>query len=231
VSQPPATTAPPPRRSYDQYCGLARALDLVGERWTMLVVRELMLGPKRFTDLIEGLPGVGRGLLAARLGHLTDQGIVRQRLLPPPAGSKVYELTELGERLGEALLPLQQWGREFLGEPGSMRHARVEWLMIHFRRGLRPENARGVHESYELRFPGEAWHLRVDDGEFDLRRGPAKDPACVGSFDLETFALLGLGKLSVQEAIADGRFGVEGDPAAAARSLAIIGLVEPAESD
>ena len=223
MSQPVATTAPPPRRSYDQFCGLARALDVVGERWTMLVVRELMLGPKRFTDLMGGLPGVGRGLLAERLRHLTDHGVVRQRILEPPAASKVYELTERGERLGDALLPLQQWGREFLGEPDSMRHARVEWLMIHFRRGLHAEHARGVHESYEMRFPGEVWQLRVDDGELDLRRGAAKDPAVVATLDLDTFARIGLGELPVQEALADGRFRVEGDPAAIARWWAIAG--------
>lgn len=213
-------------RTYDQYCGLARALDIVGERWTPLVVRELMVGPKRFKDLLDGLPGMGRGLLAARLNHLQEHGIVRRTTLPPPAGSLVYELTGLGDELGEALLPLYAWGNNFLGKPGPNDHMRLGWYLIHFRNGLRPEHARGVHEAYEFRFPDEVRHLRVDDGELDLRQGPAPDPAVVVTLDLETFTALGMGRLSPEEALESGRFKVEGDPEAIARSARICGLIE-----
>src|SRR5581483_3423202 len=87
------------RRSYRQYCGVARALDVVGERWTLLIIRDLLLGPRRYKDLLEGLPGIGTNLLADRLKELERHGIVRRTVLPPPAGSTVYELTDLGSAL------------------------------------------------------------------------------------------------------------------------------------
>src|SRR3954453_11339680 len=102
-------------RRYGQYCSLAYALDVVGERWTLLIVRDLLLGPKRFTDLLDGLPGIGRNLLAARLRHLEAEGVVRRSVLPPPAASRVYELTEDGIELGLALAPLSRWGAKRMG--------------------------------------------------------------------------------------------------------------------
>src|SRR4051812_7250861 len=104
------------RRTYGQYCALARALDLVGGRGTLLVVRDLIMGPKRFTDLLEGLPGIGRNLLVARLRHLEAEGIVRRATLAPPAASRVYELTDEGRDLAVALGPLTRWGARRLGQ-------------------------------------------------------------------------------------------------------------------
>src|SRR2546421_12497777 len=97
-------------RSYQQFCGIARALDLAGERWALLVVRELVLGPKRFTDLRAGLPGIGSNVLAARLKELEQNGVVARRRLPPPAASAVYELTEYGRELEEVVLAFGRWG-------------------------------------------------------------------------------------------------------------------------
>ena len=96
-------------RSYGQFCGVAHALDLVGERWALLVVRELVLGPKRFTDLAAGLPGIGTNILTARLRELEQTGVVERRVLPPPAGSTVYELTPYGRELEPVLLALGRW--------------------------------------------------------------------------------------------------------------------------
>src|SRR3712207_3261653 len=101
-------------RSYDQFCGLAKALDVLGERWTLLVVRELLLGPKRYSDLLEGLPGIGTNLLAARLKALEASGLVGRRRLPPPAASNVYELTERGRALEPAIFELIRWGLDLL---------------------------------------------------------------------------------------------------------------------
>src|SRR5918995_3325809 len=98
------------KRRYDQYCALARTLDVVGERWTLLLVRELLLGPRRYKDLLAGLPGIGTNLLAERLRHLEEFGLVRRRSLPPPAGSRVYELTELGRGLESVVMELGRWG-------------------------------------------------------------------------------------------------------------------------
>jgi DNA-binding HxlR family transcriptional regulator len=105
------------RKSYDQYCPVAHALDLVGERWALLVVRELMRGPKRYTDLVEHLPGIGTNILVSRLRALEEHGIVAKRTLPPPAASRVYELTEYGRGLRTVLRELALWGARSLGPP------------------------------------------------------------------------------------------------------------------
>jgi DNA-binding HxlR family transcriptional regulator len=107
------------RKSYDQYCPVAHALDLIGERWSLLVVRELMRGPKRYTDLADHLPGIGTNILAARLRDLEAHGIVTKRRLPPPAASRVYELTEYGSALETVLRELALWGARSLGPPAG----------------------------------------------------------------------------------------------------------------
>jgi len=104
-------------KRYEQYCPMAHALDLVGDRWALLVVRELMHGPKRYTDLVEHLPGIGTNILAARLRDLEGHGVVARRTLPPPAASKVYELTDYGRELRPALRELALWGARSLGPP------------------------------------------------------------------------------------------------------------------
>lgn len=105
------------RRSYSQFCPIARALDVLGERWTLLIVRELMLGPQRYTDLRDNLPGMWSNLLAQRLRDLETEGIVRRRELPPPAARTVYELTERGRALGPALHEIARWGLPYLDAP------------------------------------------------------------------------------------------------------------------
>ena len=116
-----------PKR-YDQYCPVAHALDLVGERWTLLIVRELMHGPRRYTDLVEHLPGIGTNILAARLRDLEGCGIVARRQLPPPAASKVYELTDYGRELKAALRELALWGARSLGPPAAEDELFPGWL-------------------------------------------------------------------------------------------------------
>src|SRR6266540_2349588 len=111
-------------RRYGQTCGIAHALDLVGERWALLVVRELLLGPKRFTDLREGLPGIGANVLASRLRELESAGVVQRRTLPAPAAATVYELTEYGRELEEPLLAFGRWGAKTLSRrPGDARRS------------------------------------------------------------------------------------------------------------
>src|SRR5712692_11476763 len=97
----PTRTSPSPRRSYDQYCAVARGLDVIGDRWTLLLVRDLLLGPKRYKDLLAGLPGIGTNLLADRLHELEGAGLIERTVLPPPAGSTVYQLTEAGQARSE----------------------------------------------------------------------------------------------------------------------------------
>ena len=106
-----------PKRAYHQYCAIANALDIVGERWTLLIVRELLMGPKRFTDLVNGLPGIGTNLLAARLKEMEEAGLLDHRTLPPPSASSVYSLTELGGGLRPVIDELWSWGSKTMISP------------------------------------------------------------------------------------------------------------------
>ena len=116
-------------RSYQQYCPIAHALDIVGERWSLLVVRELMRGPQRYSDLHERLPGCGTNVLAARLKRLEEAGVVHRHRLPPPAASMVYELTEYGEGLRRVVHELARWGIRSLGPPAPDEALHPGWLI------------------------------------------------------------------------------------------------------
>ncbi len=137
-------------KPFDQYCPVAHAIGLVGERWTLLVVRELLHGPKRYTDLHEGLPGIGTNILAARLRELETHGIVSKRKLPAPAASTVYELTEYGAELEEVVYALARWGARTLGPPGPDDELYPEWGVNACSALFSPEAARGLTETYVL---------------------------------------------------------------------------------
>ena len=216
-------TQAPTRRTYDQYCPTARALDVLGQRWTLLVVRELMLGPRRFTDLREGLPGIGPNVLAERLGHLGADGLVRRVTLPPPAASTVYELTPLGEELRPAVQELTKFGMHFLGAPQPRDRFRLSWLMRSLEVMFRPDIAAGVHETYEFRLDGEVFNVRVDDGRVQVRHGAAPAPAWVVETDVATFIGLGAKFVDAREAYESGRARFRGDHEAGARSVELLG--------
>src|SRR5213079_2841307 len=133
-----------PEHRYQQFCGLARALDVAGDRWTLLIVRELVLGPRRFTDLIEGLPGVSRNLLAERLRALERDGIVTRQELPPPAARQVYELTDDGRDLAAAMAPLIAWGARRMSDRASMDTFHPRWAAIGMSVLADQQAARGV---------------------------------------------------------------------------------------
>jgi DNA-binding HxlR family transcriptional regulator len=210
------------RRSYEQACTLALTLDVVGERWTLLLIRELMLGPQRFTDLLEGLPGIGRNLLAARLRHLEDAGLVARGELPPPAASQVYELTDDGWALGPALAALGRWGVERLNRPPKRYTFRPAWAMFPLSYMANHEAARGVHETYEFRIGGDAFHLRVKDGVVEPRSGVAQNPDLVVTMDAATLRGLFMEDLDPVEGLSSGRIAVEGPPEALGRAMAIL---------
>ncbi|QLE75114.1 hypothetical protein FGW37_29040 [Streptomyces rectiverticillatus] len=210
-------------RSYDQFCPAARALDVIGGRWTLLIVRELLLGPRRYTDLVAGLPGIGPNVLAERLRELREAGVVSRSRVPPPAASTVYELTALGEAMRPVVDELTRWGLRFLGAPRPGERFRLGWLLGCVRAGFRPELARGLHETYEFRVDGEVFHLRVDDGTLDVRHGSAGDAACVVSTDLATFMAVGARLLAVEDAVERGIAQLEGGLDAVARAVAILG--------
>ncbi len=173
-------------RTYGQYCGVARALDLVGERWALLVVRELVLGPKRFTDLKDGLPGIGTNILAARLRELEVGDVVRRRRLPPPAGSAVYELTEYGRELQPALFALGRWGAKTLGQRQETQTLRSGWVAVALTSFFRPEEARDITASVELRLTDSTYRARIDDGEFEIAQADEADADLVLTTDEDT---------------------------------------------
>src|SRR5215218_6352708 len=166
-------------RCYQHYCPVAHSLDLVGERWALLVVRELLNGPKRYTDLLDGLSGIRTNLLASRLRDLEEGGVVRKAKLPPPAASTVYELTAYGRELQEVVYALGRWGARSLGAPGPDDVIAPGWLPNAIRATFDPEAAREVTAAYELRVDDEIAAVRVSDGVLDVVPGPAEAPDAV----------------------------------------------------
>src|SRR3954447_22288039 len=128
----------PIRRTYGQGCGTAFALDVIGDRWALLVVRELVLGPKRFTDLRDGLPGIGPNVLSQRLKELEEAGVIQRRQLPPPAASTVYDLTGWGRELEEIIIALGRWGARSPDMPEEAE-TQPEWLMLGLRATYDPD--------------------------------------------------------------------------------------------
>ena len=206
------------KRSYDQHCTVARALDVVGERWTLLLVRELLTGPKRFKDLCWGLPGIGTNLLAARLKTLEEHGILRRGTLPPPAGSGVYELTELGRSLEPVVVTLSRWGSRLVGDPRDGDESRPTWAAMALRSLFEPGATVGLRETYEFRIDEEAFHLRVDDGAVEARQGSAETPDVIITGSAEIFLALTAGRLSPETALESGKIQMEDDKNGEART-------------
>jgi DNA-binding HxlR family transcriptional regulator len=204
------------KRSYEDSCGIARALDVVGERWALLVVRELLLGPKRFTDLRAGLPRIGPDMLAARLRELEDAGVVVQRRLAPPAARTVYELTARGRELEPVLHALGRWGsRQALRpEPPPLSpDAAVVAMQTMFEPD--PDARLGV---IALRLNGHEFSLRADADQLVATTGSGAAPAATVQTDPVTLSAVLWHGLDIDQAIADGRLTIDGDPRAA-RSL------------
>jgi DNA-binding HxlR family transcriptional regulator/putative sterol carrier protein len=208
-------------RGYLQYCALARALDVAGDRWTLLIVRELRPGPRRFTDLVDGLPGISRRVLTERLRDLEGDGIVTRRELPPPVARQVYELTGDGRELAAAMAPLAAWGAKRLGERGPGESFRSRWTAVGLAMLADLEAAAGVHETYQFVVGDAAFHLIVDDGSVDVHDGYAEDPAVVVTTDEETWAGIASGNVTASGAARDGRLVSAGERQAVKRMGAI----------
>ncbi len=175
------------KRTYNQTCSVAGALDVLGERWTLLLVRELLTGPKRYNDLLDALPGIGTNLLADRLKSLTNDGLITQSKLPPPAAASVYELTEAGKRLEPVLLELVRWGKRYQRKARKSATYRATWTAVAMRAFFRPERARGVRLSCEFRVGDEVLNAVVRDGELRSGAGSALDPDVVVTTTPEVF--------------------------------------------
>jgi DNA-binding HxlR family transcriptional regulator len=215
------------KRTYDDRCGVARALDVVGERWTLLIVRELLLGPKRFTDLRAGLPGLSADVLAQRLRELEAAGILRRHTLPPPAASRVYELTPRGQALEPVILALGHWGSVAPFPPGDAGIG-ADALVIALKTLFDPAAAGSIDESYELRLDGQAFHAGVADGRLDVARGSAATPAVIIETDPGTLAAVLWHGRPLPGASDGDEMTVTGSRAAARRFLRLFPLPETA---
>lgn len=211
-------------KRYGQYCPVAHALDQVGDRWELLVVRELMLGQRRYTDLAEALPGIGSNILASRLRDLESAGIVRKTKLPPPWAVTVYELTEHGRALEPVLRSLARWGARTLGapDPGDC------WSMYAVHARFRPEAA--VDGTYEIRFiGGETISMEVVEGVLVARKLPADAPDLVVEAHPEALHALVQGAVSMPAALADGQVRIL---VGSEQELgALVSMFEPADAE
>lgn len=201
-------------RTYDQTCFIARALDVLGERWTLLIVRELVLGPRRYSDLLATLPGMGTSLLAARLKHLEKYDVVRHTTLPGPGQAAAYALTERGEALMPVLTGLTVWGAG-LGDPPPGSVERAAWAVVAMKLTA-PGRAAEFRTLTELAIGDETLWLQGDGERVRAEVGAAPlTPALRLTTDQNTFKALARGTLSVDDAVASKRLEVRGEVAAA----------------
>ncbi len=215
---------PKGRRTYDQECGLAYALDLVGERWTLLIIRELLPRPRRYNELAEALPGIGTNLLADRLAFLVEVGLIEP--IVPGRRTGGYALTELGRALHEPILGLARFGLA-VGANQPLRAdavVRPTWAALAIEAMVDDERAPDVDETYEFHVDGEMFHIAVVNSQAHVHVGAAEDPALVITTDARTFFTLGLHHIDPIEALVGGAVHVTGIPAAVPRCLRLIGL-------
>ncbi len=204
-------------RTYGDGCAVARALDLVGERWALLIVRELLLGPKRFTDLRAGIPNAKPSVLSQRLRELEEGGVVRHRKLGPPVGTWVYELTDAGQELEPILTALGRWGSRLPPQPGTALGPDSLVLALKWR--VEPDAARDLSGNYELRLAEDRFRVEVADGRLRARRGDAEAPDAIIETDPETLEAVISGGREPAEAMRARDMSIEGDQELATRLL------------
>jgi len=215
-----------PKRSNGDGCAAAHGLDLVGERWALLVVRELLLGPKRFTDLRAGLAGISPNVLTQRLEDLERSAIVRRRKLPPPAAAWVYELTPWGLELEPVVTALGRWAARspFLPQ-GTLN---VDSLILSFRTMFSPAAAAGLSATIELHIGQDRFQARIRRGQLELVRGSAGAADATIEGDSMALASVTYGGRKLAEALRAGDISIEGDKATARRFFTLFPLPAPA---
>ncbi|MFD8499933.1 winged helix-turn-helix transcriptional regulator [Amycolatopsis sp. NPDC059657] len=201
-------------RSYGQFCGLARAIEMIGERWSMLVVRDLVLGPKRFTELQAGLPKIPASILSTRLNELEHWGVIRRRVTPQLDASVVYELTEYGGELDQIVLQLGMWGARSLTEPCPEEVITTDAAILALYGAFRPESALDKRITFELRLGTLTLTAVVADGSVKVAEGCGAETPDI-SIEPKSPAVLNQlfkGEVNASAAIADGRVIVKGAP-------------------
>jgi DNA-binding HxlR family transcriptional regulator len=206
------TTSGGASRSYAQLCGIATGLDLIGDRWALLIVRDLLLGPLRFGDLADGLPGIGTNTLTARLKQLEAADVIARRLLEHPGRGVAYELTDYGRELEPILMALGRWGTRSMSRLPENATARSRWLVAAML-AFHDSNQIPAHPlNWELRLRDGVYTALARDATFTVRAGSADDPDGIATLDDQDLHQLLTGQLTVAQAISDGRLAVHGEP-------------------
>lgn len=209
-------------------CAAAHALDLVGDRWALLVVRELILGPKRFTDLRAGLHGISPNVLTQRLEDLERGAILRRRKLPPPVSARVYELTDWGLQLEPVIVSLGRWAARSPFLPQGVLNP--DSLILSFRTMFNAAAAAGFKAAIELRVGEERFHAIIENGEMNLVRGAAEKPDSIIEATSEMLGAVVYGGFKLADAMRSGDFKIEGDRAIAKRFFTLFPLPARAEA-
>jgi DNA-binding HxlR family transcriptional regulator len=198
------------QRVYGQYCGFARALELVGERWALMIVRDLLIGPRRFSDLQRGLPGIPTNILTARLKEMERSGLVERTVQPRESGGGVaYALTQAGKDLEPAVYSLGRWGAKRLGDPRPGETVTPDSLAMALRTTFQPAAAKGKTVSFELRFGEIVLRADVVKGKLAVAHGPSPRPDLI----IETGPALRplmAGEITAREALKSGGVRVSG---------------------
>jgi DNA-binding HxlR family transcriptional regulator len=205
-------------KRYRQFCAVSRALDVLGDRWALLVIRELLLGPRRYTDLLTGLPGIPSSVLTTRLRDLEYANVVRRMTLPPPAAAVVYELTPDGHDLRAIVDELALWGLRLMDQPENDESVRACWLSYSLSVSL-PPAALPPDAEVELRLDGEVNTVRDVAGRLEARWGAAKNPRAIVESSIRVLYLIATGQSDRRELQADGKLTIIGDTSTAEHFL------------
>jgi DNA-binding HxlR family transcriptional regulator len=208
-------------RTVEDGCGIAHSQELLGQRWALLVVRELLLGPKRFTDLRAGIPDISPNVLGQRLRELEESGIVQRRRLAPPAATQVYELTEWGRELEPAILSLGVWASHSASFPLGAPMG-PDSLVLALKSTFQPDKADGLDATYEVVLGDIPFSIAVKDGRLEAERGEPGEPDAVIRSDSDTMAAVVFGGRSLDRAVSSGDVEIEGSKRAATRLIRLL---------
>jgi DNA-binding HxlR family transcriptional regulator len=211
-------------RTYNQYCPVAHALDLVGERWTLLIIRNLFVGPKRFSDLARGLPSIGTNILTERLKALEENGLIQNRFLPPPAASSIYELTPYGRSLQDVMVALALWGAQSLGTPQAGQVFSIEAIELMLYMQFTPAVASNLSGIFAVKIEGEPFNanfcVKLQDNLIAVEQETLSTPNLTLHTDLVTLGSIATGHVSYKEAVAKGLLRLDGSEPEIANFLA-----------
>ena len=197
------------QKSYGQFCGFARALEIVGDRWALMIVRDLLVGPKRFSDLHDGLPGIPTNVLTTRLKQLEAAQVVDRRPLPRPPGGVAYALTPRGRELEQSVVAIGRWGAQMLDAPRPNEVVTTDSIAMALRTTFRPESADRVRARIELHVGDIVVHAAIDNGKIAVGRGPLEKPDLVVVASPAIKALMA-GEMTPSEALASGEIHITG---------------------